>query len=87
VIVSTSPRVFASGQPIATAADLATIAGCVNGPNGNPLCAQVKWTSISARIFVNGSAALFQQGHVCVTTAQVPTGSPILVGQTRAVGT
>jgi hypothetical protein len=92
----TQPRVLVSGQPVATASNIITVAGCpftVPGPKPQP-CVTVKWLMLSIRVLVNGQPALLQPTPtgpgpgICQSSEQIPQGSPIIgMVQTRAIGT
>lgn len=97
--VSSAPtqvRVLVSGQPVATTANLFTVAGCpftLPGPKPSP-CIQVKWTQPATRILVNGVPALLQTppgpgpaAAVGLSPEQAPQGAPIVTAmQTRVLG-
>src|SRR4051812_45640028 len=89
-IVSSNVRVLVSGQPVATAADVGTIAGCAFTVGNKPQpCVMVKWLAPATRVLVNGTPALTLAGpHLCVSADQIPAGPPIItVCQMRAIGT
>lgn len=89
-IVSTNARVMVTGEPVATAADIGMIAGCVFAPGGKPQpCVLVKWLAPATRVLVNGSPALLLPGpHLCQSADQIPAGPPVIaVCQVRVVGT
>jgi hypothetical protein len=89
-IISSNVRVIVAGQPVATAADAGTIAGCAFNVNGKPQqCATVKWLAPATRVMVNGSPALLMPGpHLCQSADQIPAGPPVISAcQTRVVGT
>ncbi|MCC8250472.1 PAAR-like protein [Saccharothrix luteola] len=82
-------RVLASGQPVATLADVHTIAGCAFNVSGKPQpCVTIKWVTPSARITLDGQPALLQSSvGLCQSAEQVPQGPPnVVVVQQRAVG-
>lgn len=85
-IAPSQPRVLVSGQPVATAQGLITVAGCPFqipfgvGTKPQP-CVTVKWGMIAGRVFVNGQPALLQAGPgagagVCQSVEQIPQGPP-----------
>ncbi|HNB51773.1 MAG TPA: hypothetical protein PK530_07510 [Anaerolineales bacterium] len=92
----TQPRVLVNGQPVATAANLITVAGCpftIPGPKPQP-CVTVKWLMLSTRVLVNGQPALLQPSPsgagtgICQSVEQIPQGPPIIgMVQTRVIGT
>ena len=92
-IVSSNARVLVSGQPVATMADLGTIAGCAfqvpvgAGTKPQP-CTTVKWLVPAARVQVNGQPALLLPGpHLCLSADQIPAGPPVIsVCQARVIG-
>jgi hypothetical protein len=89
-IASSNTRVMVSGQPVATATDVGTIAGCaftvVNKPQ---FCAVVKWLAPATRVLINGTPALLLPGpHLCQSADQIPAGPPVIsTCQVRVVGT
>src|SRR5581483_1826514 len=76
-------RVFVSGQPVATAANLITVAGCpftVPGPKPQP-CVTVRWQLLAGRVLVNGQPPLLQPSPgsgpaLCLSAEQIPQGPP-----------
>ena len=88
------PRVLASGQPVATTANVFTVAGCpftLPGPKPSP-CVTVRWTMPAARVLVNGQPALLAPvsgpgAGLCLSPEQVPQGPPMVGAiQSRVVG-
>jgi len=89
-IASSNVRVMVSGQPVATVADLGTIAGCAFTVGTKPQpCVTVKWLAPATRVLVNGTPALTLPGpHLCVSADQIPAGPPIIAAcQMRVIGT
>jgi len=93
-----APRVFVSGQPVATVANLWSVTGCpfqIPAPPGTvpSPCLRVQWATPSARIIVAGSAALLQPSlgtgsGACLNAQQAPQGPPVVNQmQLRAAGT
>lgn len=84
------PRVKVLGQPVATAADASTVAGCpfTVGPNPSP-CVTVEWLQPATRVKAGGQPVLLQTSLALARNPQqVPQGSPVLVaGQSRVRGT
>jgi hypothetical protein len=81
-ITSSNTRVFVSGQPVATAADLGTITACTfTVPPHKP--------QPSVHVLIGGQPALLLPGpHVCISADQIPAGPPtIATCQARVVGT
>ncbi len=84
------PRVLVSGLPVATVANLWTVAGCpftVPGPKPQP-CIRIQWTMPSARVLVNGQPAVLAPAPgpgagLCLSAEQIPQGPPI-VGAVQA---
>ena len=85
-------RVFVSGAPAVTAADVFTVAGCpftIPGPKPQP-CVTIRWAP-ATRVFINGQPAVVQmpglgQG-ICQSAEQIPQGLPIVSAvQTRVIG-
>lgn len=97
--VPAQPRVLVNGQPVATIANLITVAGCpfqipVGAGTKPQPCVTVKWAMISARVLVNGQPALLQPSPtgtgsgICQSVEQIPQGPPIIgMVQTRVIGT
>lgn len=82
-------RVLVSGQPVATLADVHTIAGCAFTISGKPQpCVTIKWVTPSARITLNGQPAILQGSvGLCQSAEQAPQGPPsVVVVQQRASG-
>jgi hypothetical protein len=93
-----APRVFVSGQPVATVASVWSVTGClfqVPAPSGTvpQPCIRVQWSMPSGRISVAGSPALLQPGPgagagACLNAEQAPQGAPVVNQmQQRAAGT
>ena len=91
----TQPRVVVSGQPVATANNLLTVAGCVftiPGPKPQP-CIRVQWLNLSTRLVVGGVPPLLQAGPgsgagICQSAEQIPQGPPLVsVMQSRVTAT
>jgi hypothetical protein len=92
------PRVFVSTLAVATAVNVLAIGPCPfqvpigTGTKPQP-CVQVKWGTVSTRVFVNGQPILLQAnpgpaGAVCQSIEQIPQGPPIVNGmQTRVLAT
>ncbi|SHF09863.1 hypothetical protein [Streptoalloteichus hindustanus] len=82
-------RVLVGGQPVATLADVDTIAGCGFTVGSKPQpCVTVRWVTPSGRIRVNGSPAILNSSvGLCQSAEQIPQGAPhVVVVQQRAVG-
>lgn len=82
-------RVLASGQPVATLADVYTITGCAFTVGTKPQpCVTIKWVTPSARITLDGQPAILQSSvGLCQSAEQIPQGPPnVVVVQQRAVG-
>jgi len=81
-------RVLVGGQPVATSANLLTVAGCPftvpAGPAPKPQpCVKVQWLQLSTRVMVGGQPALLQAGPgsgagLCQSIEQIPQGPPIV---------
>lgn len=85
-----NPRVKVLGQPVATQADLSTVAGCPFAPGGGPSpCVAIEWLQPAARVKAGGQPVLIQTyPSLCKNPANAPQGPPILIaGQTRVQGT
>ncbi|MCP3960738.1 MAG: hypothetical protein GY719_23080 [bacterium] len=84
-----NPRVKIQGQPVATMADLSTVAGCVFAPGGaaSP-CVTVEWLVPAARVMAGAQPVLLQTSTaLCANAAKAPQGAPILMAdQTRVNG-
>jgi hypothetical protein len=92
--VSSNTRVLVGGQPVATFADVSTIAGCpfqvpVGAGTKPQPCVSVKWLVPATRVMVNGQFALLQTSTgLCLSAEQIPQGPPtITVNQTRVIAT
>jgi hypothetical protein len=97
--VPSQPRVFVSGQAVATMANVLTVGPCPFqvpvGPGTKPQpCVIVKWANVSTRVAVNGQPILLHApppgpaGAVCQSVEQIPQGPPIVnVMQTRVLAT
>jgi hypothetical protein len=88
--VSSNTRVLVSSQPVATASDTYTIAGCVFNISSAPHpCVTVRWLAPAARVKVNGQPAILQTSPgMTIAGDQAPQGSPLIVtGQVRVRGT
>jgi len=86
-----SPRVLASGMPVATMADQFLVTGCPFVlPGGAPSpCLRVQWLAPAVRVLVNGMPPILNtSAGLCLNPAQVPQGPPLVVTtQPRAVAT
>lgn len=88
-VISANTRVLVAKQAVATAADMATIAGCpfMAGTKPQP-CVTVRWVAPATRVLVGGQPALLQNGvALCQSAEQIPQGPPTLTGQVRVRGT
>lgn len=87
-VISANARVTVSGQPIATLADVFTVAGCafVVGTVPQP-CLTVQWLVPATRVTVNGQPVILQTSSgLCQGAA--PQGPPnVIVTQVRVSGT
>lgn len=84
-----NPRVKILGQPVATQADVSTVAGCPFAPGGGASpCVTVEWLQPAARVTAGGQPVLLQTSPaLCNNAANAPQGPPILIaGQTRVKG-
>jgi hypothetical protein len=89
-VTSANTRVFVSGMPVATATDMAMIAGCLFNISGaQSPCSRVQWITPAARVLVNGQPALLQTSvGFGLNPAQAPQGPvSILMTQTRVFAT
>lgn len=89
-----NPRVMVSGQPVATMADVSTIAGCpfqipVPGGTKPQPCVTVQWLTPATRVTANGTPVLLQTSTgICKSAEQIPQGPPtITTNQMRAIAT
>jgi hypothetical protein len=88
-VVPSNTRVLVSGQPVATLADLCTVAGCAFAVGTKPQpCVKVQWLVPATRVLVNGQPALLQTSTgICQSAEQIPQGPPtILSTQPRVSG-
>ena len=90
------PRVLVSGQPVATLANMLTVAGCpfqipVGAGTKPQPCVRVQWSLLSARVLVAGQPALLQAAPgpgaaLCQSAEQIPQGPPMVTTfQTRVL--
>jgi hypothetical protein len=85
-----SPRVLASGMPLATLADQYPIVGCVFNVSGAPHpCVRVQWLVPAARVKASLSPVVLQASvGLCLAADQAPQGPPVVVAtQPRVIGT
>src|SRR5687767_6626741 len=76
-------RVLASGQPVATAANMFTVAGCpftLPGPKPSP-CVTLKWTQPAVRVLIMGQPPMLGPvpgpgAGLCLSPEQAPQGPP-----------
>jgi uncharacterized Zn-binding protein involved in type VI secretion len=88
-LLPSQSRVLATGQPVATLADVYTITGCAFAPGGKPQpCVTIQWVAPSGRIKVNGQPAILQGSvGLCQSAERIPQGPPMVVMvQQRAAG-
>jgi len=91
--VTSTARVFVNGMPVATAPDVATVAGCpfTVGQKYQP-CVTVRWVPAAAsRVFVGGKPAVLRLSGpgpgICQSVEQIPQGAPTVSAiQTRVSG-
>jgi hypothetical protein len=92
----TQTRVLVMGQPVATVANLFTVAGCLftlPGPKPSP-CVQVKWLQPATRLLIDGQPPLLQTppgpgvgAALCLSPEQAPQGPPqVAAMQTQVLG-
>ena len=92
-VVGRGERVFVNGMPVATAPDVATVAGCpfTVGQKYQP-CVTVRWVPAAAsRVFVGGKPAVLRLSGpgpgICQSVEQIPQGAPTVSAiQTRVSG-
>lgn len=92
-IVSSNTRVMVGGQPVATAADTFTIAGCPfqiptpGGPKPQP-CVTIQWMQPALRSTVSGTPPVLSTSvGMCLSAEQIPQGPPTVVfSQFRVTG-
>jgi len=89
MVIPTNTRVLVSKQPVATMADLFTIAGCafMVGTKPQP-CIKIQWLVPALRVRVNGQQVILQSSSgLCQSAEQIPQGPPtVLITQTRVKG-
>jgi hypothetical protein len=92
--ISSNTRVLVGGQPVATLADVSTVAGCpfqipVGAGTKPQPCVSVKWLVPATRVLVGGQPALLQTSTgLCLSAEQIPQGPPtVTVNQTRVIAT
>ena len=90
-IQSSNTRVKVSGQMVATASDIYTVAGCpftVPGPKPQP-CVTARWVVPATRVRVNGQPVILKTSSgICQSAEQIPQGPPnVTATQTRVKGT
>jgi hypothetical protein len=90
------PRVLVMGQPVATTANMTTVAGCpftLPGLKPSP-CVRVQWTMPATRVLVGGAPALLQTppgpgpgAGLGLSPEQLPQGPPMVTAvQARVLG-
>jgi hypothetical protein len=88
---TTAPKqtgVLVGGQPVATASNLTSVAGCpfqvpVGAGTKPQPCVKVQWTMLATRVLVNGEPPILQPGTgtgvgVCQSVEQIPQGPPTI---------
>ncbi|MCU0627112.1 MAG: hypothetical protein MUF21_11610 [Gemmatimonadaceae bacterium] len=88
-----TPRVRIAGSPVATLADLGTIAGCpfqipVGAGTKPQPCVTVRWLAPATRVRAGGQPVLLQSSTaLCLSVEQIPAGPPNVVqSQPRVTG-
>jgi hypothetical protein len=81
----TQTRLLVSGQPVATAANLFTVAGCpftlpTVPPKPQP-CVRVQWNMLSTKVLAGGQPVVLGPGPgpgagICLSVEQIPQGVP-----------
>jgi hypothetical protein len=81
-------RVLVSGQPVAVASNVITVAGCpfqipVGAGTKPQPCVTVRWLMLSARVTIMGQPVLLQAGPgpgagLCLSAEQIPQGPPVV---------
>jgi hypothetical protein len=84
-------RVRVAGEPVLTASDLGTVAGCtfqITGGAASP-CVTVRWIVPASRVRAGGQPVLLESSvATCNSAAQAPQGPPsIVMVQARVKGT
>lgn len=82
-VVTTNTRVFVSGQPVATLADIYPVTGC-----SLPVCVIAVWIVPATRVYVNGQPVILKTSvGVCQSATQSPQGPPnVIATQLRVDG-
>jgi hypothetical protein len=81
-------RVLVGGQPVATASNQTTVAGCpfqvpVGAGTKPQPCVKIQWTMTATRVQVNGEPPVLQPGPgsgvgACQSAEQIPQGPPTI---------
>lgn len=93
-------RVSVNAAPVATLANVVTVAGCpfqvpVGAGTKPQPCVKVVWANVSSRVLVMGQPVLLQAppgpgpgGAVCQSVEQIPQGPPtVRTVQSRVIAT
>jgi hypothetical protein len=82
--ISSNTRVFASGAPVATAADTFTVAGCPFTVPPPVPCVSVQWVVPATRVLIGSVPAILQSSQgICVPNGVPPT---VVLTQVRVQG-
>ena len=74
LVVPASPRVFVSGQPVATLGDTYLVTGCAFVPAKPQPCVTVRWLTPATRVLVNGQPAILQASSGSVPKRRADSG-------------
>ncbi|MGH2538024.1 MAG: hypothetical protein ACRDHL_11565 [Candidatus Promineifilaceae bacterium] len=87
-IIPSQGRVLLSGQPAASLADQALVAGCAFSPGGPSPCVRIQWVTAAGRVLINGAPAILQSSQgLGLNPAQAPQGPAVIAAvQPRVQG-
>ena len=89
VIAPSQTRVLAMGQPAATVASVATVAGCpftLPPPSPGP-CVSIQWVVAAVRVLAMGQPVIIAQPGAGLSVGPMPGPATIVPAQTRVMAT